>query len=287
MQTRHHFFKYIACATLFLLLPACLQHTTRRDGSDDKDGQARPLVRKQQDRDRTHPEGPKQKAMKKRPLRRMAFSIQVGAFAVQENAIRLARTLQDRGVDAFYFRHQDGLYKVRFGNFKRYQTALAQGGRLRDEQLIGRFYVIKPENYSVSRAHTRGRSYLRSEIVSTARRFLGVPYRWGGTSAKRGFDCSGLTMVVYRLNGMRLPRTAAAQHGQGRFVSKNDLGPGDLVFFATGGGSAVTHVGIYIGNGKFIHAPRAGKRVEITKLSHSYFRKRYRGGRTYIDDIPS
>ena len=74
------------------------------------------------------------------------------------------------------------------------------------------------------------------------------PYRWGGVNSTSGFDCSGLTMVCYRLNGLNLPRNSRAQFAAGKKVSKNDLRPGDLVFFATKGGSRVTHVGMYLGN---------------------------------------
>ena len=118
--------------------------------------------------------------------------------------------------------------------------------------------------------------------MKTARRFIGVPYRWGGTDAEEGFDCSGLTLVCYRLNGLNLPRVSRSQYQAGRRVARDQLQPGDLVFFATQGGSRVTHVGLYIGNGKFIHAPRTGKTVRIANLSTPFFARTFVGGRSYL-----
>ena len=89
-------------------------------------------------------------------------------------------------------------------------------------------------------------------------------------------------MVSYRLNGLNLPRVSRNQFKAGKWVSKAQLRPGDLVFFATKGGTRVTHVGMYVGDGNFIHAPRTGKTVRIAKLSNSFFTKTYVGGRTYL-----
>ena len=119
--------------------------------------------------------------------------------------------------------------------------------------------------------------------MKTARKYIGVPYRWGGETAEGGFDCSGLTMVVYRLNGLNLPRNSRSQFDYGTFVYKKDLKPGDLVFFATGKSKTrVSHVGIYIGSSRFIHAPRRGRNVEIASLNSEYFSKTYMGGRRYF-----
>jgi cell wall-associated NlpC family hydrolase len=123
---------------------------------------------------------------------------------------------------------------------------------------------------------------VREQLVSTARRFLGVPYRWGGEDRHNGFDCSGLTMVSYRLNGLKLPRNSRAQFKSGRVVNKKNLQQGDLVFFATKGGTRVTHVGMYVGQGQFIHAPRPGKTVRIANLSSHFFKKTYVGAKSYL-----
>ncbi len=89
-------------------------------------------------------------------------------------------------------------------------------------------------------------------------------------------------MVSYRLNGLNLPRVSRNQFKAGKWVSKSKLRPGDLVFFATKGGKRVTHVGMYVGRGEFIHAPRTGKNVRIEKMSNTFFAKTYVGGRTYL-----
>ena len=212
----------------------------------------------------------------------MGYSIQVGAFANLDNAVRLERALESRGIDAYYFRHESGLYKVRFGNHTAYKPARSEAERLQAQGLIGTFFIVFPEDYTAARIRESGQGDLRSELVNTARRFIGIPYRWGGTTAENGFDCSGLTMVSYRLNGLNLPRVSRNQYRAGKGVAKSDLRPGDLVFFATKGGKRVTHVGMYAGNGEFIHAPRTGKKVRMEKLSNSFFARTYVGGRTYL-----
>jgi cell wall-associated NlpC family hydrolase len=109
-------------------------------------------------------------------------------------------------------------------------------------------------------------------VVGYAKRFLGVPYVWGGSSP-HGFDCSGFVRYVYAHFGVRLPRTSYAQFGDGHRVSRRSLRPGDLVFF-----DAVGHVGIYIGNGRFIHAPHTGTRVSIAQLG-GWYSERFSGAR--------
>ena len=215
-------------------------------------------------------------------LARMGYSTQVGAFARLDNAVRLERLLQAKGIDAYYFRHPSGLYKVRFGNHADYDSARDQALQLQRRGAIGDFFIVAPEDYPAARIEKSGRGDLRSELVRTARRFIGVPYRWGGTDKANGFDCSGLTMVCYRLSGLNLPRNSRKQYRAGRWVPKARLRQGDLVFFATGGGKRVSHVGMYIGDGRFIHAPRTGKTVRIEKLSNPYFTRTYMGGRSYL-----
>lgn len=101
----------------------------------------------------------------------------------------------------------------------------------------------------------------RSEVVNIAKRYLGAPYQWAA-SGPNSFDCSGFTMFVYRQVGVSLPHSSRAQYGVGEKVSRSDLQPGDLVFF----GSPIHHVGIYVGGGQYIHAPRTGDVVRIDSL---------------------
>lgn len=216
------------------------------------------------------------------PLAKMGYAIQVGAFAILENAVRLERLLTTRGVEAYYFRHESGLYKVRFGNHASDQSARKEAAKLQKQGVIDLFYIVAPEEYAAARLNRSGPGDLRGELVRTALRFIGVPYRWGGTDSQEGFDCSGLTLVCYRLNGLDLPRESRIQYQAGRRVSKEALGPGDLVFFSTRGGKRVSHVGMYIGGGRFIHAPRTGQDVRIDALSEPFYSRTFQGGRSYL-----
>ncbi len=102
----------------------------------------------------------------------------------------------------------------------------------------------------------------RSAIVDFAVKYLGLPYRWGADGLE-SFDCSGFTMHVYSKVGVRLPHSSRAQYGIGKRISRDQLAPGDLVFF----GRPIHHVGIYVGSGNFIHAPRTGDVISIDSLS--------------------
>ena len=217
-----------------------------------------------------------------RTLPRLGYAIQAGAFADINNAVRFTRSLQTKGLDAYHFVSDAGLYKVRFGNFASKDSARQRAVYLKTRGIIDVYYIVQPEDYAVARYRDADNSRLRNELVKTAERYLGVPYRWGGESPASGFDCSGLTMVVYQLNGLKLPRTSAQQWRTGTPVRKNQLLKGDLVFFATAGGRKVSHVGIYTGDGQFLHAPRRGRNIQIASLSNSYYLSRYVGARSYM-----
>ena len=112
------------------------------------------------------------------------------------------------------------------------------------------------------------------DLIGSAMGFLGVAYRFGGASPS-GFDCSGFMQYIFRKAfAVNLPRTSAEQANVGVAVNRSQLQPGDMVFFRTAG-SRISHVGMYIGNDRFIHAPRTGKRIEITSLSNRYWSARY------------
>lgn len=114
-------------------------------------------------------------------------------------------------------------------------------------------------------------------IVDTAMKYLDVPYVWGGTSTS-GFDCSGLVYYVYKECGYTINRTAASIYTNGEYVEKSALKPGDAVCFSSSS-SSIGHVGIYIGDGEFIHASSGSGRVIISELSGSYYTRRYVGAR--------
>lgn len=122
------------------------------------------------------------------------------------------------------------------------------------------------------------------KIADYAKKFLGVRYVYGGESPK-GFDCSGFTQYVYNKFGIALNRTASTQTSQGTVVSKSNLKLGDLVFFDTNGGhNNVTHVGIYIGNNKFIHAATGSvSSISISSLDESYYARNYMTARRIIN----
>lgn len=217
-----------------------------------------------------------------RSLELMGYTIQAGAFAKVENAVRLTEELKDCGLDATYFRAADKLFKVRFGNFTTKEMAKKRAESLKKAGVIEEFYIVQPEEYSVARKKQYGTNYFREALVKTAHEFIGIPYLWGGTSAETGFDCSGLTMTVYQLNGLNLPRHSARQYDAGNPVKREHIQKGDLVFFATKGSGKVSHVGIYIGDNRFIHAPASGKKIRIESLSTNFFAKRFLGGRSYF-----
>ncbi|HPD01189.1 MAG TPA: NlpC/P60 family protein [Acetivibrio sp.] len=119
------------------------------------------------------------------------------------------------------------------------------------------------------------------KVLQTAKSYQGVPYVWGGTSPS-GFDCSGFTHYVMLKNGIIIQRTASAQYNEGSPVSKSNLKPGDLVFFSTYK-KGPSHVGIYVGNNKFIHASSGAGKVVISDLNTSYYVQHYIGARRIIN----
>jgi len=118
-----------------------------------------------------------------------------------------------------------------------------------------------------------------SELVMQAMGLLGVPYKRGGTSEEKGFDCSGFVRHMYEKSvGLVLPRRAEEQAKVTEEISRSELKPGDLVFFNTLK-RTFSHVGIYVGDGKFIHAPRPGKAVRVDDMREAYWQQRFNGAR--------
>ncbi|KNZ32215.1 MAG: hypothetical protein AD742_13595 [Methylibium sp. NZG] len=156
------------------------------------------------------------------------------------------------------------------------------------DDTVGRFLVEKGlVGTTVTAAAPAESDFVRqvrdkaSDMVLTAMNFLGVPYRRGGNGGEEGFDCSGFTRHVFEMSlGLVLPRRADEQaRAPGTFtIPRNELKPGDLVFFNTLK-RAFSHVGIYIGDGKFIHSPRTGGEVRVEDMRIAYWSKRYNGAR--------
>jgi len=118
-----------------------------------------------------------------------------------------------------------------------------------------------------------------SELVVHAIGFLGVPYQRGGNTVETGFDCSGFVKAIFEQTvGLVLPRRAEQQAAATQNIEKKDLAPGDLVFFNTMR-RAFSHVGIYIGDGKFIHSPKPGAEVRVESLAAAYWNRRFDGAR--------
>lgn len=115
------------------------------------------------------------------------------------------------------------------------------------------------------------------QAVALARAQVGKPYQWGASGPDK-FDCSGLVLYVYKALGVSLPRMSGEQAGSGYHVDRENLAPGDLVFFRLSGGP-INHVGIYVGQGKFIHAPKKNNPVRYDNLNDTWWGQKFKGGR--------
>jgi hypothetical protein len=258
-------------------------------------------------------------AAKQAGISRLGFAIQMGAFADVKNAERFTLRLQAKGLDAFYYRKDNGLYAVRFGDFPSKVKARAIANKLVADRLIDSYYIappnevvfaspqgpvlqkprpdelrtppatsrpdrlkpVVPPDKTQAKSVNKGDKEMGAIAARTAERFVGIPYRWGGENVVDGMDCSGFVRAVYNLCGLSIPRTSRDQFKAGELVTKEGLQDGDLVFFGSSEDS-INHVGIYIGNGRFVHAPRRGEEIRVTSVDESYFEKRYIGARRYF-----
>jgi len=226
-------------------------------------------------------------------VRKTGYSVQVGAFSVVENAERLSERLRSRGIDAYYFRKEGGLYAVRFGDFPTPKAAGDRADKLVSEGLVTAYFVVPPGGAEargpaqpkppapapgVKEPGEPGLGYVAAR---TAERFVGIPYRWGGNNVVEGMDCSGFVRAVYHLCGLTIPRTAAEQYKAGRSLKRGDLEDGDLVFFGSSRGK-ISHVGIYVGSGRFVHAPRRGEDIRFASLEGVGPSLKFAGARRYF-----
>jgi murein DD-endopeptidase len=171
------------------------------------------------------------------------------------------------------------------------QTTIFAANKIHDKQLLQAYNVLfnKPVEKTatvkrnISKKTAAKKPTQRTPQVNAtlvAKKQINKKYKWGGTNPYTGFDCSGLMQYAYKASRVHLPRTAAAQYKHTKRVSMKNLKVGDLIFFHTRRTRArVNHVGIYLGGGKFIHAPRRGKLVSITDLNSYWRRKAVGAGR--------
>jgi cell wall-associated NlpC family hydrolase len=133
--------------------------------------------------------------------------------------------------------------------------------------------LIRQRGGNSSQAQSQASKELAGDLI-------GLSYRYGGNNPNQGLDCSAFMQYIFK-QSMRvsLPRTASEQFGVGSSVDRSSLQPGDMVFFRTAGPSRISHVGMYIGGDRFIHAPRTGKNIEITSITSKYWSKTYAGAR--------
>jgi len=187
------------------------------------------------------------------------------AYAVPEEDDPLGRLLVERGLLS------DGTRS----------TAERAGGASQRPPVRRVASAAKPSVPNKAQALVRQTRDRATALIAAARGLMGVPYVHGGSSADEGFDCSGFTRHVFQHTlGMVLPRSSREQAAASGLVpvGRDELRPGDLVFFNTVS-SAFSHVGIYLGNNKFIHAPRTGGQIRIEDLSVGYWAQRFDGGR--------
>lgn len=237
-------------------------------------------------------------------ISRVGYTIQVGAFAEVKNAERLTTKLQAKGIEAFYFKKDNGVYAVRFGDHQSRDAARRAAQKLVAEKLIGSYFIAAPNEPGIQRSkgpeirtarpekpapappprrleEQKPRGDMGAIAARTAERFVGIPYRWGGDTVVDGMDCSGFVRAVYNLCGVNIPRTSAEQFRVGQPVDKEELQDGDLVFFGASA-DTINHVGIYVGGGRFVHAPRRGDDIKITSIDEKYFTERFVGAKRYF-----
>jgi cell wall-associated NlpC family hydrolase len=202
-------------------------------------------------------------------------SIGAGPTAGSQEAVVTARTLWAHATADLTAR------AIRLSYGTRLPVVRVEGGVVEVRAPDGDPLWLPADRVTVVAPGAAIRAVTGPAVVSEARRFLGLPYLWGGTSGF-GFDCSGLTHTVYAQLGVRIPRDAGPQFAAGQAVGHmRDLRKGDLVFFRNSTGT-IHHVGIYAGRGRMIHAPRTGRTVQVTRITTGIWGREFAGGRRYL-----
>lgn len=223
-----------------------------------------------------------------RQVHTIGYTIQAGAFKEQQRAEKLTEKLRTQKLEVAYYKKDNGLFAVSFGDFPSWDAAAQEAKRLKGEGSIDSYYIVRPAagnafyNYSgnnvMSKLHDADRGRLAAR---TAERFTGIQYKYGGNNVVEGLDCSAFVKSVYYLIGLDIPRTSQEQFNAGDPVERSNLKEGDLLFFGKGP-ERISHVGMYIGNGKFIHAPRRGEPIQITPVNNEKYVQKYVGSRRFL-----
>lgn len=218
----------------------------------------------------------------------VGYTVQAGAFKDVLKAGRFTDTLKARNLDATCIIKENGLFAVVFGDFATWGQADETARRLKSEKIIEQFYIVAPKRhnkvfskFSSTREKQPKQTSLGKIAAQTAARFTGIPYHWGGNNVVEGMDCSGFVKAVYYLVGLNIPRTSQEQYDEGATVETDQIMEGDLVFFGKGR-DKVSHVGLYLGNNQFIHAPKRGEPVQVTSIKDDRYAVRFVGAKRYL-----
>jgi len=193
-----------------------------------------------------------------------------------ENVTDLQSKLKNLG---YYEGEINGTFdEITEQSVKKFQSDLGlEATGIAEQQTLIKLYTAYNDMETARAAESRRTA--GKQVVDFAKQYLGVKYAWAGNTPK-GFDCSGFTQYIFKHFGVELEHSASSQYGGGEKISKENLEPGDLVFFTTYK-SGPSHVGIYIGSGQFIHASTGDRKIIITSMNSSYYLKRYLGARRY------
>lgn len=210
--------------------------------------------------------------------------IQAGVFLDKKDAINLQTYLVSREYPASLV-FQNSYWKIFLGPYDNQNNAEFTVKKLDAEDNIkaNAADYASDEQLNTAKSEVDVSDEMLGNLIDAAFEFLGVPYKWGGMDPKKGIDCSFFVQTIYKSFGTVLPRTSNLQFRVGKKVGRNDLIPGDLVFFRKyPKGSRINHVGIYIGKDQFIHAALGAGKVTVSSLNETYFKKRFSGARRQL-----